>query len=192
MAVGLVILFSCASASEVETALPFGLKVGDSFDHVADIMTGLFGEGEVEESNISKRITYHPEHINICGLEIRYVYLSGNTYTGKKYDICTIGIYFDADDLLETKDFSKIFILYDSLCSIMGSPESSSHVITSIDLLGNITNGSIFKRPEDFEKEVFDNLETEIKETWENAELTVKTDKFLTSCDIDLDIYVSK
>ena len=43
MVVGLVILFSCASASEVETALPFGLKAGDSFDHVADIMKSLLG-----------------------------------------------------------------------------------------------------------------------------------------------------
>ena len=192
MAVGLVILFSCASASEVETALPFGLKVGDTFDHVADIMTSLLGEGEVEESKISKRITYDPGNINICGLEIGYVYLSGDTYTGEKYDICTILISFDADDLLETKDFSKIFILYDSLCSIMGSPESSSHVITSIDLLGNIKNESIFKRPEEFAKEVSDNFKNQLKETWRNVELTVKIDTFYNSCKINLNIYVAK
>ena len=74
----------------------------------------------------------------------------------------------------------------------MGSPESSSHVITSIDLLGNIKNESIFKRPEEFAKEVSDNFKNELKETWRNVELTVKIDTFYNSCKINLNIYVAK
>ena len=153
-------------------------------------MADIFGEGEPSKSIYSKSKKFNTEQINILGLRL-FSAEANCLIRAEKEEKVNIRLSLEAGDLVKEQDFGKLFDFYESLCSIMGNPESSSHIITTVDLSGNVTKESILKRPEEFKKEA-SKSEVEITETWSNADLSISIHSFTNSCYINLNINVKK